>query len=38
MGTVFELKLLGDEPAILLLLWRRDGDDWRVVTYHVLTP
>jgi hypothetical protein len=38
MGTLFELKLLGEESAVLLLAWRRDGDEWRVFAYHVLTP
>jgi len=38
MGTLFELKLLGDEPAVFFLLWRRAVSDWKVIAYHVLTP
>jgi hypothetical protein len=38
MGTLFEMKLLGDEPAVFLLVWKKEGGDWKVVAYHILTP
>ena len=38
MGTVFELKLVGDDAAVLLLVWKKEATDWKVIAYHVLTP
>ena len=38
MGTVFELKLVGEEAAVLLLVWKKEAGDWKVIAYHVLTP
>lgn len=38
MGTLFKLKLLGDEPAVFLLLWKKEKDNWNVIAYHVISP
>ena len=38
MGTLFELKLVGGEPAVFLLVWKKEGGDWKVIAYHILTP
>jgi len=38
MGTVFELELLGGEPAVFLLVWKKEGGEWKVVAYHIVAP
>ncbi len=37
-GTLFQLRLAGEDPAVLVLLWGKEDDRWRIVAYDVATP
>ena len=32
------LKRAGEEAAVLLMVWARQGQEWRIVSYLVITP
>jgi len=36
-ATAFFLDLLGNDPAVLYLLWARRDRNWRIISYHVVT-
>jgi len=36
--TAFEFKIVGDEAATLYLVWQKLETDWKIVSYHLLTP
>jgi len=37
-ASAFHFRTAAGQPAVLYLGWRREGPDWRVVAYDVLTP
>jgi len=37
-ASAFELNLVAQNPAMLVLLWGREDDSWKIVAYDLLTP
>ena len=37
-GMTFRFRTQGGEPPVLRLLWRKEGDAWRITSYDVELP
>jgi hypothetical protein len=37
-GSVFKFRVPGEQPAVLFLLWAKDGGAWKVTSYHIEAP
>jgi hypothetical protein len=37
-ATMFTFRTAGDHPAALTLLWGKDGGQWKIISYEVVTP
>jgi hypothetical protein len=37
-AMLFTFRTAGDHPAALNLLWARDGGQWKIISYEVVTP
>jgi hypothetical protein len=37
-ATLFALRTPGDHPAALTLLWNKEGGQWKIVSYELVTP
>ena len=37
-GMTFRFRTQGGEPPVLRLLWRKEGDAWRITSYEVEVP
>jgi hypothetical protein len=35
---LFTFRTAGDHPAALTLLWAKDGGQWKIISYEVVTP
>jgi hypothetical protein len=37
-ATLFSLRMPGEHPAALTLLWAKDSENWKIIAYELSAP